>query len=242
MFSVSSTGFFNRRSYTNVIEPDGPFRLVTLWETLVGRSTKASNLQRLKRLLAATNPELAAHGRRTAVIARDVAEEMGVSAASLRVLEAASELHDIGKLFIADAILEHPGPLTEEQWVGLRHHPLIGYELVKDRVPDEVAEVVVTHHERLDGTGYPNALQGRDIPKEARILQVADAFDAITSTRPYQPALPVSYAVSEMLRCVGTQFDPAPVRAILTLAGHDRWRAARFGDTAVVHLPDEIAV
>lgn len=199
-------------------------------------------MRRLQRLLAVTNPELAAHGSRTAVIAGDVAEQMGVTPTSHRILRTAAELHDIGKLFIADAILQHPGPLTDEQWVGLRHHPLIGYELVKGRVPDEVAQVVLTHHERFDGSGYPNGFSGRDIPLEARILQVADAFDAITSTRPYQPALPVSYAVSEVMRYAGTQFDPAPVRAVLALARNDAWRVARFGETIHLQLPDEIAV
>lgn len=199
-------------------------------------------MRRLQRLLAVTDPELAAHGRRTAVIASDVAEEMGVSPTSHRILRAASELHDIGKLFIADAILQHPGPLTDEQWVELRHHPLIGYELVKGRVPDEVARIVLTHHERFDGSGYPNGFSGRDIPLEARILQVADAFDAITSVRPYQPALPVSYAVSEATRYAGSQFDPAPVRAVLALAANNTWRVARFGESIHVELPDEIAV
>lgn len=140
----------------------------------------------------------------------------------------AAQLHDIGKLFVPREILDHPGSLTKEQWVELRHHPRVGYELVRDRVPEVIALVVLTHHERFDGTGYPNATPGRFIPLEARILQVADAVDAITSVRPYQPAYPVQYAINEMVRCAGTQFDPSVVEAVVALAEDRRWRATRF--------------
>lgn len=155
-------------------------------------------------------------------------------------IQVSAELHDIGKLFIARSILDQPGPLTDEQWVELRHHPRMGYELVRDRVPAEVSEVVLSHHERFDGTGYPNAVPGAALPLEARILQVADAFDAITSVRPYQPALPFDYALSEMIRCSGTQFDPSVVEAIAALARRPEWRTTRF--PALYEFAEEVAV
>jgi HD-GYP domain-containing protein (c-di-GMP phosphodiesterase class II) len=116
----------------------------------------------------------------------------------------------------------------------------MGYQLVRDCVPTKVAEIVLTHHERFDGGGYPDGISGPKLLIEARILQVADAFDAITSLRPYQPALPVDYAIDEMIRCTGTQFDPDAVTAIVTLAERLDWRSAFFGSATTT--PSEIAV
>lgn len=171
----------------------------------------------LIRLLEATDPELAQHGDRTARLARAVARQMGLRAAETERVEAGSRLHDIGKLFVSRRILDKPDAPTPEEWHELRRHPQLGFDLIKDRVAESVARIVLTHHEWSDGTGYPSRLSGIDIPIEARVLQVADAFDAITSERPYQPALPISYAVSELRRCSGTQFDPRAVRAMISL-------------------------
>lgn len=187
-------------------------------------------MHRFERLINATDPELAAHGERTGRLARDIAEVMRLPADRIERLELASLLHDIGKIFIPRSILDKPGPLDAAEWQELRRHPMTGYQLVRGSVPEEVARIVLTHHERYDGTGYPHAIPGPKIPVEARILQVADAFDAITSDRPYQPALPVAYALNEMVRCAGSQFDPAPVEAITALAGGPAWLNARFGE------------
>lgn len=197
-------------------------------------------MQRLIRLLDATDPDLAAHGRRASRLAGDIAETMSLDSNLIDGLRVAAQLHDIGKIFIPSDILNEPGPLSEAQWVELRHHPRMGYELVRDRVSAEVARVVLTHHERVDGTGYPNAIGAAAIQLQARILQVADAVDAITSVRPYQPALPVDYAIDEMIRCSGTQFDPSVVEAIVSLSSNQAWVDSRFGDTSA--FLDEIAV
>lgn len=197
-------------------------------------------MHRLIRLLNATDPELAAHGRRAARLAGDIGNQMSLDAPVIGQLNAAAQLHDVGKIFLPADILDEPGPLSEQQWVELRHHPRMGYELVRDRVPAEVARIVLTHHERFDGTGYPNAISAAAIPLEARVLQVADAFDAITTTRPYQPALPVDYALSEMVRCSGSQFDPSVVEAIVVLAANTSWLSSRFSHQRA--LVDGIAV
>jgi len=197
-------------------------------------------VQRLIRLLDATDPELAAHGRRTAKLAHAVGSQLRLSDDQLQSIEVAALLHDVGKLFVPRDILDQPGPLTAAQWVELRHHPRMGYQLVRDLVPARVAEIVLTHHERFDGGGYPDGILGPKLLIEARILQVADAFDAITSVRPYQPALPVDYAIDEMIRCAGTQFDSDAVTAIVTLAKRPDWRSAFFGTTST--MTDEIAV
>ncbi|MDJ0665603.1 MAG: HD-GYP domain-containing protein [Acidimicrobiia bacterium] len=195
-------------------------------------------MDRFHRLLLAVDPDLAAHGKRTGRLAADIAEKMRLEPDRIERLQAAAHLHDIGKIFISRKILDKPGPLDAAEWEELRHHPMMGYQLVRGSVPEEVAMVVLTHHERFDGTGYPHGVPGNRIPLEARILQVADAFDAITSERPYQPSLPVEYALNEMVRWSGTQFDPSVVEAIVDLAGRARWVTSQFGVAAL----DGIAV
>ncbi len=197
-------------------------------------------MHRLIRFLDATDPELAAHSRRASRLAGDIAAQMSLDPGTVERLRFAARLHDIGKVFIPRDILDEPGPLSEAQWVELRRHPLMGYELVRDRVPAEVARIVLTHHERFDGTGYPNAISAAAIPLEARVLQVADAFDAITSARPYQPALSVDYALSELVRCSGTQFDPSVVEATVAIASRATAMPTQAGDPR--SLIDEIAV
>lgn len=196
-------------------------------------------MHRLIRVLEATDPELAEHGMRTAQLARNVAVQMKLASDVVDRIEAAASLHDIGKLFINRDILDKPGPPTEREWVELRRHPRLGFELLRGRVADSVARIVLCHHERCDGLGYPSRIAGGDVPVEAGVLQVADAFDAITSIRPYQPALPVSFAVAELKRCSGSQFDPRAVRAILELIEKSGWELA--GDD-LESLDDEVAV
>ena len=115
---------------------------------------------------------------------------------------------------------------------------MTGYQLVRGSVPEDVARIVLAHHERFDGTGYPNAIAGHSTPLEARVLQVADAFDAITSNRPYQPSLPVAYAINELIRWSGTQFDPGVVEATVALAGRAKWVLAG----AEIPMMAEVAV
>ncbi len=177
------------------------------------------------RVLAGTDPELAEHGLRTAQLARRVGIELRMTSAELDRIEAAGRLHDIGKLFVSREILDKPGPPTASEWVELRRHPRIGFELVRRRVASEVAQVVLTHHERYDGTGYPSKLSMAEIPIEARVLQVADAFDAMTSVRPYQPAMSVDYAIDELTRYAGTQFDPLAVSGIVRLVQKQEGRS-----------------
>ena len=182
-------------------------------------------MHHIERLLRATDPELVAHGERTGHLAAEIGRSMGLSRDRVRIFDEAGILHDSGKVFIAREILDKPGPLDDAEWEELRRHPMMGYQLVRDAVPTIVSEIVLTHHEWFDGTGYPSGLPGSKVPLEARILQVADAFDAITSNRPYQPALPVAYALNELVRCAGTQFDPAVVEATLSMADRLGWVA-----------------
>jgi putative two-component system response regulator len=138
-------------------------------------------------------------------------------------------LHDIGKIGIPERILSKPGPLTEEEWAIMRTHPIVGAQIlspVKFLAP--ALPIVEAHHERWDGSGYPRGLRGEEIPLGARIFALVDAFDAMTSERPYRTALPFEEALEAIARGAGTQFDPEVVRAFLDLCADAR-AAEGFG-------------
>ncbi|HUY08642.1 MAG TPA: HD-GYP domain-containing protein [Candidatus Dormibacteraeota bacterium] len=128
-------------------------------------------------------------------------------------------LHDIGKIGVPDAILHKPGPLTDEEWKVMRTHPQLGALMVADvRQLEYAREVILTHHERFDGKGYPNGLVGDSVPLAARVFTIADAFDAMISDRPYRKAMSVAEARAEVRRCSGTQFDPQAVAAFESIS------------------------
>lgn len=127
-------------------------------------------------------------------------------------------LHDVGKVGIPESILCKPGPLTDEEYEVMKTHPLIGVQIVAPiKFLGTAVEVIRCHHERWDGRGYPDGLAGEDIPIGARIFSVCDTFDAMTSDRPDRRALPFDYAVEEIERCGGTQFDPVVVDAFVEM-------------------------
>lgn len=143
-----------------------------------------------------------------------LAQEVGVPDEQMRDLQLGAMLHDIGKYRVPDAILTKPGPLDDEEWVVMRQHPEFGAEFVA-RIPflAGARDVILHHHERYDGQGYPGKLAGEDIPLAARIFAVVDAYDAIVSERCYKPPQSSSTALAELRRCAGTQFDPTVVDA-----------------------------
>jgi HD-GYP domain-containing protein (c-di-GMP phosphodiesterase class II) len=147
-----------------------------------------------------------------------LADEIGVTSSERRQVSMGTPLHDIGKIAIPDDILKKPGKLTNEEFETMKSHTTEGYKILKD-VPDmaNCLCIVRNHHERWDGKGYPDALEGDRIPKLARIVAVADAFDAMTSDRPYRPAMPLEKAFGEIRDKAGSQFDPEMARAFLRL-------------------------
>src|SRR3954453_14378593 len=155
-----------------------------------------------------------------------VAERMGVSEEIKRETEMGALLHDIGKIAIPDHILNKPGKLDAEEWAVMKTHTIVGQEML-NRVGgllESVGRVVRASHERFDGGGYPDGLAGCAIPLPARIVIVCDSFNAMTTTRPYRAAMPVSEAVTELRRCSGTQFDPNVVDALLAVIGDPGWQ------------------
>jgi HD-GYP domain-containing protein (c-di-GMP phosphodiesterase class II) len=127
-------------------------------------------------------------------------------------------LHDIGKVGVPESVLCKPGPLDDEEWAVMREHPAIGAQIVSPiRFLAGAVEIVRTHHERWDGLGYPSGLRGEEIPLAARIFAIADSFDAMTSDRPYRPAMPLERALAEIEAGAGTQFDPDVADVFLDL-------------------------
>jgi response regulator RpfG family c-di-GMP phosphodiesterase len=158
-----------------------------------------------------------AHSRRVRGYSLTIARAHGMSSdAELRTLEHGVLLHDIGKIGIPDAILLKPGPLTPAEWKVMRTHPEIGRQLV-EQIPflRPAVPIVYHHHERWDGTGYPQGLKGEAIPLGARVFAVADAFDAMTFDRPYSRAIEFEAARAEIQRSAGTHFDPAVVKSFM---------------------------
>jgi HD-GYP domain-containing protein (c-di-GMP phosphodiesterase class II) len=144
-----------------------------------------------------------------------IARELGLPAESIERVRFGGIVHDVGKIGVPDAVLRKPGWLSAEDWHEMRRHPEIGARILAGARLGEVSEWVLAHHERPDGTGYPAGLAGSAIPLEARILAVADAFEAMISHRVYRAALTSEQARSELVRGAGTQFDVRVVEAFL---------------------------
>lgn len=166
--------------------------------------------------LAAKDPSTHAHSERCAEYAGLLAKEMGLPVQQQAAVRIGALLHDIGKLAVPDDILLKPGPLNKAEWAAIRQHPLAGHHLLS-QLPSlaEALPAVLHHHEHFDGSGYPEGLTGEDIPLVARILLVADAYDAMTSNRPYRQAMSSEAAIEELKRNAGAQFDPQVVEAFL---------------------------
>jgi diguanylate cyclase (GGDEF)-like protein len=158
------------------------------------------------------------HSKRVSDICKKMGKKMGMTKQDLEQLTLISNLHDIGKISIDDKILNKPGKLTEEEWRVMKRHPETGYRILSSS-PDyiEIAEDILSHHERYDGTGYPRGLKGEEIPIRARIIAIADAYDAMTSDRPYRKKMGHDVAIKELIDNKGSQFDPKLVDLFLTI-------------------------
>jgi response regulator RpfG family c-di-GMP phosphodiesterase len=168
--------------------------------------------------LESKDPYLKGHSARVSLYSGELATVMGVPPAEVVLMSRAGMLHDLGKLVIMDNILRKPRQLTEEEFELIRTHPVVGDKILKPlRFLACEAKAVRHHHERYDGKGYPDGLKGDDIPLIARVVTVADAFDAMTSDRPYRSKRPVATAMEEIVRGAGTQFDPAAADAFSTI-------------------------
>jgi len=159
----------------------------------------------------------AAHSETVGRYAGAIARELGLPGDLVERVRFGGIVHDVGKIGIPDSVLRKPGWLDQEDWIEMRRHPEIGARILRGANLDDIGEWVLAHHERPDGRGYPSGLAGADIPLEARILAVADAYEAMTSDRVYRPAMAPAAAREELRRCSGTQFDSRVVDAFLGL-------------------------
>jgi diguanylate cyclase (GGDEF)-like protein/putative nucleotidyltransferase with HDIG domain len=155
------------------------------------------------------------HSARVSEIAARIASRLGLDAEQIELIRLATSLHDLGKLSIPEEILRKPDALNDAERLVLERHPRIGFQMLESLGVDPIADWVLHHHERWDGDGYPDRLRGEEIPLGARIIFVADAYDAMTSDRVYRRRLTDEEAVSELVRCAGTQFDPSIVAAFI---------------------------
>lgn len=154
------------------------------------------------------------HSHRVGELAMALGKNLNLDAAQLAELQVAAHLHDVGKIGIPDAILNKAARLTAEEFAVVQRHPVIGWQILR-RISSfqQVARIVRHHHERFDGTGYPDGLRGTDIPLASRLIAVADSYDAMTSARSYRKAVSPKEAWQELCRCSGSQFDPEAVKA-----------------------------
>ncbi len=171
----------------------------------------------------AKSPWTKGHSERVTNYAIMIAREMGIDSGDLEDLRIAGLLHDIGKIGTYDVILDKPSKLTYDEFSVVKMHPIKGEEILKPiKGLRKVLPIVRSHHERFDGKGYPDRLRADEIPLLARILFVADSFDSMTSDRPYRSSPGIEYALSELRRCSGTQFDPMVVEAFLKVIEREK--------------------
>lgn len=196
-------------------------------QNIAARRALEQSLEKTIEAIAATlevrDPYTAGHQKRTTRIAVAIGREMGLDEDRLKGLYVAGTIHDIGKIAVPVEILSRPGTLSEAEFAIIRIHPVAGYDIIKGiEFPWPVANIVRQHHERLDGSGYPDGLKGDAILLESRILSVADVVEAISSHRPYRAALGLEVAIDELRRYRGIRFDPQVVDTCLKLIDEDR--------------------
>ncbi|MGQ9756266.1 MAG: HD-GYP domain-containing protein [Desulfotomaculales bacterium] len=171
------------------------------------------NVVALLRTVHAKDRYTYTHSERVARYAAKLARAAGMRDGEIKKLKLAAFLHDVGKIEIPTKVLNKPEPLTREEWEVIRRHPVVGAEIVGQiKVLEEIAPLILHHHERYDGSGYPAGLAGEAIPLGARIIALADAYDAMTSHRPYRPAKTHETALHEVRQGAGRQFDPSLVK------------------------------
>jgi HD-GYP domain-containing protein (c-di-GMP phosphodiesterase class II) len=188
-----------------------------------------ASIQSLAEALEVKDPYTRGHSVRVSQYATVVARSLGLDAEMLRQIELGGHVHDIGKIGVREPVLNKPGPLTPEEYAHIMTHPVVGWRILSPLLAETPAalNIVRSHHERFDGRGVPDGLRGAAIPLEARIAAVADSLDAMTSGRPYRPAIPGwAEAIDEIRRHSGTQFDPEVVDAVV--------RAAAAGDLVLI--------
>jgi len=207
----------------------------SLRETLDWEEIYDSTLENLMTALDLRDVETFGHSKTVAKYSQMLAQILGIKEKKiLDNIRKGGLLHDIGKIAIPDSILKKPSPLSVKEWEKIKLHPALGYGLIKEiKMLEEVGNIILYHHERYDGAGYPKGLKKDEIPIEARIFALADALDAITSYRPYREKQDFNVAKKEIQKNAKTQFDPVVVDAFCSL-NLDTWEKVRFETTKLI--------
>jgi len=193
------------------------------WEKL--HQALEGTIQAMALTIEIRDPYTAGHQRRVSKLSCAIAQELGMSEFQIEGLRVAGDIHDIGKIYVPAEILSNPGQITAIEYGIIKTHPQVGYDILKTiKFPWPVAQIVLQHHERLDGSGYPLGLTGDLILKEARILTVADIVEAMSSHRPYRPARGIEMALAEVTQNKGRFYDPDAVDACVRLFRESRFR------------------
>ncbi len=201
-----------------------------------------STLENLMTALDLRDVETFGHSRTVAKYSRVLAQILGIKEqTTLDNIRKGALLHDIGKIAIPDAILKKPSPLSKWEWDKIKLHPSLGFGLIKEiKMVKVVGNIILYHHERFDGNGYPKKLKGKDIPMEARIFSLSDALDAITSHRPYRKERDFKYAKNEIQKNSKTQFDPEVVDAFCSME-LDKWEKIRYESTRLLPFMEKMS-
>jgi putative nucleotidyltransferase with HDIG domain len=190
------------------------------------RTTFLRTMESLATALEARDEYTRGHSQRVCEVSMMIAEHLGFTGDALEELRIGTILHDIGKIGVPDSILNKRGRLTDEEFAVMRSHPVIGYDICKPLMLDDgVLMIIRNHHEKLDGSGYPDQLRGGELPPSLRIVCVADAFDAMSSRRPYRGVMDIESVFSELSKGAGIQFDPVVVEALRDLLPTERMQA-----------------
>jgi putative nucleotidyltransferase with HDIG domain len=209
-------------------------RRFALVQRLQGRRQTIDALDALVEMVDRLDPYTANHSRRVAAYARELSTELGLSTNEVDLIERAARVHDIGKLVVDRVVLSKAGQLEPAEWQSLEQHPVTGADMLSCFPLLTVASSYVRHHhEAVDGTGYPDRIAGDKIPLGARIIAVADAFDAMASARPYRAALPPELVLREFATKAGTQWDAKVVTTLVSLI--DAGRIAFPGTVTTSH-------
>jgi putative nucleotidyltransferase with HDIG domain len=209
---------------------------IVLGATQLAESLERQHLATVAALAAALEAKDAytgGHAHAIAEFAVSVGEELGLSGRELRAIRMGALLHDVGKIGIPEAILNKPGPLTDDEFTVMKQHTVIGADIISG-IPgmDEVVALVRNSHERWDGRGYPDGLAGAQIPRGACVIAACDAYHAMTEDRVYRKAMSADVALAELRRCTGTQFMPAAVDALEAVVARGGRRRVRFTEAA----------
>ena len=231
----------NERLTHEVQRQNGQLKEINLRLEEMVRARTQALLEGLIAALDYRDAETQWHSRRVSLYARRLAMQLGIAEPELTVIEHGALLHDIGKIGVRDRVLLKPGPLTSDEWTEMRRHPELGWQLLQ-RVDylKPASAIVLQHQEKWDGSGYPAGRKGEDIVIGARVFHAVDTLDAITSDRPYRKARPFEDARQEIMRCVGTQFDPVVVEAFLAVPAEE-WERIRLDVETVAVLSADLA-